>query len=77
MLLVEDNADAWDLLATLLTSAGAEVALAASAPEALAYLLDHNPDVLVYLAPATPVPRVPAARAARPARHRPDCLYGL
>jgi CheY-like chemotaxis protein len=47
ILLVEDNADARELLATLLTSAGARVALAASAPEALAYLLDHQPDVLV------------------------------
>jgi hypothetical protein len=77
VLLVQDTADARDLLATLLTSAGAEVALAASAPEALACLLDHNPDVLVHLDPATSVPRVPAARAARPARHRPDCPYVL
>ena len=47
VLLVEDTEDARDLLATLLSSAGAEVALAASAPEALEYLLDHQPDVLV------------------------------
>jgi CheY-like chemotaxis protein len=47
VLLVEDTPDARDLVATLLTSAGAQVALAASAPEALEYLQGHQPDVLI------------------------------
>jgi signal transduction histidine kinase/ActR/RegA family two-component response regulator len=47
VLVVDDEADARELCATMLSSAGARVTMAASAAEALAALRDAVPDVLV------------------------------
>jgi CheY-like chemotaxis protein len=47
VLVVDDDADALDLASAILTSAGADVRLCASAPEALEALRQWPPDVLV------------------------------
>ena len=47
ILVVDDEADAREVIATILERGGAEVLVAASAPEALAILKREEPDVLV------------------------------
>jgi CheY-like chemotaxis protein len=47
ILVVDDEADARELLACFLESAGATVLLAEAAAAALAVLADHTPDVMV------------------------------
>lgn len=47
IVLVDDDPDARDLLATVLVQRSAEVFAASSAPEAFALLKEHRPDVLI------------------------------
>ncbi len=47
IVLVDDDADARELLSTVLAQRSAEVFAASSAPEALALVKEHRPDVLI------------------------------